>query len=277
VRAGLLTALALVAFAANSLLCRAALDRTAIDPATFTGVRLVSGAIALAILVAVQRGRTHRGTWRGALALFVYAAAFSFAYVGLSTGTGALLLFGAVQLTMVAGGFRAGERLAARPLAGLLLAMTGLVVLVVPGLTAPPAGRAGLMLVAGAAWGAYSLHGRGSGDPLGATAGNFLRTLPFAALLWLPFLGRFSIDAGGFGLAVASGAVASGAGYAVWYAALPSLRAASAGVVQLAVPVLAALAGVVILGEAVTLRLAVAGFTILGGIALVLLGGRRRS
>ena len=275
-RIGLLTVLTLVAFAANSILCRAALDRTSIDPATFTGVRLVAGAIALAILVAVQRGRHQHGSWGGALALFTYAAAFSFAYVGLPAGTGALLLFGAVQLTMIGGGLRAGERLAARPLAGALLALTGLLVLVLPGLSAPPVGRAALMLLAGAAWGVYSLHGRGGTDPLGATAGNFLRALPFAAVLWLPFLGHWSIDAGGFGLAVASGSVASALGYAMWYTVLPSLRAASAGVVQLAVPVIAALAGVVLLGETVTLRLVLAGLTILGGIALVLLGGRRR-
>jgi drug/metabolite transporter (DMT)-like permease len=265
-RLAALTALAMVAFAANSLLCRAALRDTAIDAATFTTVRLAAGALLLAVLARGGRG----GSWAAAVALFAYAAAFSFAYVRLSTGTGALLLFAAVQGTMVGRGLLAGERIGAGQTAGLVLALAGLVALLLPGLTAPPIGAALLMLLAGVAWGDYSLRGRGATNPLGATARNFLRALPFALVSSAATWRGASWDARGLLYAALSGAVASGVGYALWYAALPAMRATTAATVQLSVPVIAAAAGVLLLGEPLTLRLAVASAAILGGIALVL-------
>lgn len=275
-RLALCTVLALVAFAGNSLLCRAALAQGGIDAAGFTLLRLLSGAVALALLAQLRPNGHGRGDWRSALALFAYAAAFSYAYLQLTAATGALLLFGAVQATMIARGLWLGERLRPLQLTGLVLACGGLVGLVLPGLSAPPLTGALLMLGAGIAWGVYSLRGRGAGDPLQITAGNFLRALPMAALLALLLMGRMSMTPAGVGYAVLSGALASGVGYAIWYAALPSLRATTAATVQLGVPVLAALGGVALLGEPLTPRLLLAAAAILGGIALVvLLGGPR--
>jgi drug/metabolite transporter (DMT)-like permease len=274
----LLTALALLAFAGNSLLCRLALRGGGIDAASFTALRLASGALVLALLAAVhararsaEAGSAARGDWPSALALFVYAAAFSFAYLGLSAATGALLLFGAVQLTMLGRAFALGERLQARQWLGLLGASAGLLVLLLPGLQAPPASNAALMLAAGVAWGVYSLRGRGSRDPLRTTAGNFARTLPLAAALFALGWSQARFDTPGVLAALASGALASGLGYACWYAALPSLRASTAGIVQLSVPVLAALGGIVLLAEPVGWRFALAAALTLGGIALATL------
>jgi len=267
-----LTAAAMIAFAANSLLCRLALRDTSIDPASFTSLRVISGALMLWLLVRLQqpRGLSPAGSWRSAFALFAYAAAFSFAYVSLSAGTGALLLFGAVQATMILGGWRGGERIALRQGCGLALAFAGLVILVLPGISAPPLHGALLMLVAGIAWGLYSLRGRGVENPTAATAGNFLRAVPLTIALSLLFLSSAKVDLSGAVYALLSGALASGLGYAVWYTALRGLRATSAASVQLSVPVIAALGGVALLGETVTLRLLMAALTILGGIALVL-------
>jgi drug/metabolite transporter (DMT)-like permease len=265
-RVVVLTSLAMVAFAANSLLCRAALRDTAIDAATFTAVRLASGAVLLLLLARGGRG----GSWRSALALFAYAAAFSFAYLRLSAGTGALLLFGAVQATMIGRGLAAGERLRGPQIAGLALAVAGLVGLLLPGLSAPPIGAASLMLLAGVAWGAYSLRGRGATSPLGSTAGNFARAMPLALVLLAATWQGASWDALGLLYACLSGAVASGVGYAMWYAALPAMRATTAATVQLSVPVIAAVAGIALLGEAASLQLALASAAILGGIALVI-------
>lgn len=267
----LLTTLTMVAFAANSVLCRLALVHTDIDAATFTAVRLVAGAAALWLIVRARRGASRMVTsWPSALALFTYAAAFSFAYLTLTTGTGALLLFGAVQVTMILAGLRAGERLGGWQRLGLTLALGGLVYLVLPGLAAPPPGGAVLMTAAGVAWGVYSLRGRGSADPIGATAGNFLRAAPLAVVLALGLLPWARLDGAGLGYAVLSGALASGVGYAVWYTALRGHTATSAATVQLSVPVIAAIGGVLLLGEPVTLRLVLASIAILGGIALVL-------
>lgn len=271
-----LTALAMAAFAGNSLLCRQALAHTRMDPASFTTVRIASGALALALLARSRGGSPGAsGSWGSALALFAYAAAFSFAYVGLPASTGALLLFGAVQATMIGRGLAAGERLRPVQVAGLVLALAGLAGLLLPGSSAPPAGAAALMLAAGVAWGVYSLRGRGQGDPVRITAGNFARAVPFALATSLVFARGATWDAAGFGWAVASGAVASGVGYALWYAALPGLAATSAATVQLSVPVLASLGGVAFLGERVTPRLALASVAILGGIALVIRERRR--
>jgi len=276
VRAVALTSLAMLAFAGNSLLCRLALAHTAIDPAGFTAIRLLSGAVMLSLAVRLRGGPwAGHGNWISALALFAYAIAFSFAYVGLSAATGALLLFGAVQATMIGVGIRRGERLHAAQLAGLALAVAGLVTLLLPGLTAPPAGRAALMLGAGVAWGVYSLRGQGAGEATAVNAGNFLRAVPVALLLCLLLPQPASTDLAGVGYAVASGALASGVGYAIWYAALPSLRSTTAAVVQLSVPALAALGGALLLGEPITARVVLASVTILGGIAIVVLGRRR--
>ncbi len=270
-----LTSLAMIAFAGNSLLCRVALRDTGIDAASFTTVRLASGALALWLIVqAGRRADPGKGNWSSALALFAYAAGFSFAYVSLTAATGALLLFGAVQATMIGHGIWAGERLRSVQLAGLVLAMGGLVGLLLPGLSAPPLLGSLLMLGAGAAWGVYSLRGKGTGDPTRVTAGNFLRAVPFAAALSVLSIGGTAVDGAGFGYAVASGALASGMGYAIWYTALPGLRATTAATVQLSVPVIAAVGGIVFLGEKVTLRLVAASVAILGGIALVILERR---
>lgn len=275
-RTMILTALAMVAFAGNSLLCRAALKHTGIDAESFTTIRLLSGAVMLWLLVRLRHGRVvGSGNWLSALALFVYAAGFSFAYVSLPTATGALLLFGAVQATMIGRGIWVGERLRPWQWGGFALAFAGMVGLLLPGLSAPPLQGSVLMLAAGVAWGVYSLRGRGAGDPTGVTAGNFLRAVPIAAGLSLLMLDQASLDLAGVLYAVCSGALASGVGYAIWYTVLPALKATSAATVQLSVPVIAAVGGIVLLGESVTLRLALASIAILGGIALMLMEKRR--
>lgn len=267
-----LTSLAMIAFAGNSLLCRVALKHTGIDAASFTTIRLISGALILWLLVGMRRAaHTGEGNWLSAFALFVYAAGFSFAYVSLPAATGALLLFGAVQATMIGHGIWKGERLLRLQLAGLMLAFGGLVGLVLPGLSAPPLNGSLLMLGAGVAWGVYSLRGKGAGDPTRVTAGNFLRAAPIAAALSFLMFNGTSVDHAGFWYAVSSGALASGIGYAIWYTALPVLKATTAATVQLSVPVIAALGGIVFLGEPITLRLVLASIAILGGIALVIL------
>lgn len=275
-RVFLLAVLALLAFAGNSLLCRLALKATSIDPATFTAVRLVSGAAVLALLARAQYGSTRvAGDWTSALALFTYAAAFSFAYVELDAGAGALLLFGAVQLSMLGWGLLHGERLRPLAVAGLLMAFGGLVTLLLPGAQAPGWLPAGLMVIAGGAWGAYSLRGRHAREPaLIATTGNFIRTLPFVAILALTQMPSLAWDTPGLLYAMLSGAVTSGVGYALWYAALPSLRAMHAASLQLSVPVITLCAGALLLDEALTLGLLLAAAAVLGGIALVLLSKR---
>ncbi|MBK8286381.1 MAG: DMT family transporter [Ahniella sp.] len=271
-----LTSLAMAAFAGNSLLCRMALSETSIDAASFTSVRLISGAVMLWLVVKLRPGTySGGGNWLSALALFAYAAGFSFAYVSLPAATGALLLFGAVQATMIGYGIWTGERMLKRQMVGLALALGGLVILLLPGLSAPPMIGTTLMLIAGMAWGIYSVRGRGAGDPTQVTAGNFIRTVPMAVLLSLSMVTAASWDSAGIFYAVLSGALAYGLGYAIWYAALPSLRATNAATLQLSVPVIASLGGVYILGEPFGLRLTVATVAILGGIALVVLTKRR--
>ncbi|HYR23865.1 MAG TPA: DMT family transporter [Chthoniobacterales bacterium] len=279
-----LTFFAMIAFASNSLLCRAALKETGIDAASFTFIRIFSGAAALWLIMRMRSPRSslvtrhsslRNGNWLSAFALFAYAAAFSFAYNTLSAGTGALVLFGAVQATMILWGFRKGERLRAIQVIGLLVAVIGLVVLVFPGLSAPPLIGSMLMLSAGIAWGVYSLRGKVKGqsgsdrDALASTAGNFLRAVPFAALVSVIMLPKMHLDSVGVTYAVISGAITSGLGYVIWYAALAGLKAASAATVQLSVPVLAATGGILLLGEPITLRYLVASVAVLGGIALV--------
>lgn len=271
-----LTILALLAFAGNSLLCRAALSRTHIDAASFTTVRLLAGALALWVMVALRGGAGNgKGSLWSALALFAYAAGFSFSYLHLSAAAGALLLFGAVQATMIGYGLWSGERLRPVQLAGLLLALAGLAGLLLPGFSAPPLASALLMLGAGMAWGIYSIRGKGAGDALKVTAGNFLLALPMALALSL-LLRDASFDPPGIGYAVLSGALTSGLGYAIWYTALPFLKSTTAAAVQLGVPVLAALGGVAVLDEPMTPRLVAASIAIIGGIALVVLAGTAR-
>lgn len=265
------TTLALFAFAGNSLLCRAALQHASIDAASFTTIRLISGALVLWLLVQrTRREATGRGSWPSALALFAYAATFSFAYVALPAGTGALLLFGSVQASMIGWGLWKGERFVVMQMIGLMLAFAGLVGLLLPGISAPPLGGALLMITAGVAWGVYSLRGRGAGDPLRVTAGNFVRTVPVALLLSALFMNEARVDTAGALFAVASGAITSGLGYALWYTVLPHLKATSAATLQLSVPVIATIGGLVWLGEPLTLRLLLASAAILGGIALVI-------
>lgn len=265
------TILALLAFAGNSLLCRAALQHTPIDAANFTTIRLASGALVLWGLVQLTRREAPgRGSWPSAFALFAYAAAFSFAYVNLPTGTGALLLFGAVQTGMIGWGLVKGERFTPAQWLGLGLALGGLVGLLLPGLSAPPLGAALLMITAGLAWSVYSLRGKGAGDPLRVTAGNFMRTVPVALGMSLLFINSAQVDTAGALYAIASGAITSGIGYAIWYTALPHLKATTAATLQLSVPVIAALGGIAWLGEPLTLRLLLASAAILGGIALVI-------
>ena len=271
-RLTILTVITMIAFAGNSLLCRMALSATTIDAASFTLIRLVSGAVTLLLLVwFVRRRPVTGGNWRSAFALFAYAAGFSFAYIHLSAATGALLLFGAVQCTMIGYGFIKGERMNAIQLAAVLVALAGLVGLLMPGLSAPPLLDAVLMLIAGLAWGVYSIRGRGATDATRETAGNFLRAVPFAVVISLLWFDNSQWDKAGVVFAIASGAVTSGLGYAVWYQVLPSLNATTAATVQLSVPAIAALGGVLLLGENFTLRLWLASLAILGGVAVFIL------
>jgi drug/metabolite transporter (DMT)-like permease len=265
------TLLAMIAFAGNSLLCRLALKNTHIDAATFTTVRIVAGAITLWLIVWMRdRAPVKAGNWPSALALFAYACGFSFAYVSLPAGTGALLLFGAVQATMIGYGLWSGERLRSLQIAGLVCACAGLVGLLLPGVAAPSPQGSALMLGAGVAWGIYSLRGRNAGEPTRTTAGNFLRAVPFALAMSIVTLPWAALDGLGICYAIASGALTSGLGYAIWYTALQGLKATQAATVQLSVPLIAAAGGVAFLGEHVTPRLLVAAAAILGGIALVI-------
>jgi len=272
----LMTCAAMLAFAANSILCRLALGEQSIDAASFTSVRIASGALILWLLGSLRSGsvRPAGGSRHSAAALFVYMIGFSYAYNSLGAGTGALILFGAVQLTMFGGALRRGERPPARGWVGLTMAAAGLVYLISPGATAPALSGAVLMAIAGIAWGIYSLRGRGSTDPLAATAGNFLYCVPAAILVSLLSAGTWHGSSTGLLLAAASGAFASGLGYAIWYTALRGLSATSAATVQLSVPVIAAFGGVALLAEPVTLRLILASLATLGGIGIALLPQR---
>jgi drug/metabolite transporter (DMT)-like permease len=266
---GWLALLALLCFAANSVLARVALRAGQIDAASFTAIRLAAGALFLSLLLRRAPPLSAR-TALGALLLFLYAAPFSFAYLGLSAGTGALLLFGAVQATMIGTGLVQGERPGAGNWVGLALAVGGLVLLTLPGVTAPAPTGAVLMVAAGVCWGAYTLVGRRSRDPLAATAGNFWRAsiLTLVVLTW--FVRPDRVTSAGVVLAVVCGALASGVGYTIWYAALPGLSRWSASLVQLTAPVLTALAATVLLDETITLRLAGATVFVAAGVWLSL-------
>jgi drug/metabolite transporter (DMT)-like permease len=285
-----LVALSMLAFAGNSLLCRMALKNTSIDAATFTTVRMVSGACMLWLLVRWQSaaskaggsatgGTGSAGNWLSACALFAYAACFSFAYVSMSAATGALLLFGSVQASLMGYAVVQGERLSKLQMLGFALALAGLVVLMLPGLVAPSLLSALLMVGAGLAWSVYTVRGKrtqslGAASPSQVTAGNFMRTVPLALLLNALMWRNLSWDATGLMLAAVSGALASGLGYVLWYQALPALKATQAATAQLSVPVIAALGGVALLDESLTLAMLLASGAILGGIALLILDKR---
>jgi drug/metabolite transporter (DMT)-like permease len=273
----LYTTFALAAFAFNSILCRMALRADEADAASFTSIRLVSGAVMLLVLSYFfnKRSQTKSGSWPSAFFLFAYAACFSFAYINLTAGTGALILFGCVQITMIAAALAKGEKPGALEWLGLVTALAGLVYLVLPGLTAPPLVSSTLMAAAGIAWGAYTLRGRGSGNPLGDTAGNFIRAVPMGIIISVIFIPAFHLSNRGIVLAILSGAITSGIGYTVWYAALKHHTATRAAVLQLSVPVLTAVIGILLLAEVASVQLAVSAALILGGIALTILGRKR--
>jgi drug/metabolite transporter (DMT)-like permease len=273
IRTAVYTGFALAAFAANSVLCRLALGEVLIDAASFSTIRLVSGALVLVLLSSAARRKSapeHRGNWISAIMLFVYAAAFSFAYISLNAGTGALILFGSVQATMIIYAMFKGERLHLLRCLGLFVALSGLTYLVFPGLQAPSPSGAALMTAAGIAWGGYSLRGRGSKAPVAVTADNFLRSTPFVLFISLIFFQNLHITATGALLACLSGGLTSAVGYVIWYAALKDLAATPAALVQLLVPVLAAMGGVVFLSEQLTMRLVLSSAMIIGGVALAL-------
>lgn len=273
----LYTLFALMAFAFNSILCRVALGSDQIDATSFTAVRLIAGAIAL-VLIASATGNLRNaitgGGWMSAFFLFAYAICFSFAYLGLTTGTGALILFGSVQVSMIAAAMANGERPGMLEMAGVAVAFGGLIYLVLPGLSSPPLMSSLLMAAAGASWGMYTLRGRSSANPIADTAGNFIRAVPMMAVMAVPFIGGFYLSERGIVLAVLSGAVTSGTGYSVWYAVLKHHTATRAAVLQLAVPVIAAAGGVVFMSETASMRLLTASVLILGGIVIAIFAKR---
>lgn len=294
-RTFLYTTFALVAFAFNSILCRLALRGDEADAAGFTALRLVSGAVALVVIwylgasphdskgvsrtldetPLLRAGLSHvLGSWPSAFFLFAYAVCFSFAYLGLTAGTGALILFGSVQISMVAVAIFRGERPPLVETVGLVIAVGGLVYLVLPGLASPPLTSSLLMAAAGMSWAAYTLRGRSSTDPLADTTGNFVRSLPMAAVVALVYLPNLQITPRGWLLAIVSGAVTSGVGYTIWYSVVKDHTTTRAAVLQLAVPVIAAVIGIVLLGETATVTLIVASILILGGIGLTIFGKR---
>jgi drug/metabolite transporter (DMT)-like permease len=276
-RTFLFTACALVAFALNSILCRLALRGGEADAAGFTLIRLLSGAAALVLIsyFVKERKAAKRGSWTSAFFLFAYAICFSIAYLGMSAGTGALILFGTVQLTMILTAVVRRERPSTVEYLGLLLAFAGLVYLVLPGLAAPPLMSSAFMAAAGIAWGAYTLRGKGSADPLAETTGNFVRSVPMAVIIAVIYFSDLKFTQRGLILAVTSGALASGVGYSIWYAALRHLTSTRAAVLQLLVPVIAASLAVLILNEELTLRLGLSALMVLGGIALTIYGRKR--
>lgn len=266
-----LTTLALICFALNSILCRLALGGETIDAVSFTAIRLISGAAALLLISQFTNRNSEfklQGNWISAFCLFSYAICFSIAYMNLTTATGALILFSAVQLTMISIGLFKGERPGALEWVGLILAFGGLVYLIFPGLAAPPILNASLMVVAGASWGIFTLRGRDAGDAIGVITGNFTRTVPMIILAAIPFIFQSSISSKGALLAILSGALASGLGYVIWYSVLRHHTTTRAAIMQLSVPVLAAIGGVMLLSEAVSFRLVISSLLILSGIGL---------
>ena len=267
--------MALIAFAANSVLCRLALGGETIDASSFTVVRLLSGAIILLAILRISHegnGSTAKGSWSASAVLFLYAVTFSFAYITLDTGTGALILFSSVQITMILLSLISGNRLHITEWLGISVAFGGFVYLILPGVTTPSVTGFALMTISGIAWGIYTLKGKGSANPLMDTTYNFLRTIPFVILLAIATLHNAHYSSEGVILAILSGAIASGIGYTIWYIALAGLSTTQAAVVQLSVPVIAAIGGVVFMAEVISFRLTISALLVLGGILLVVLG-----
>jgi len=274
-KTSLLTGLALIAFAANSVLCRLALGNETIDAPSFTGIRLLSGAITLFIILSIKRGNkgaSSKGSWTAGLMLFLYAITFSYAYLSVDTGTGALILFGSVQITMIMLSLVTGTRLHLTEWSGVIIAFTGFIYLILPDITTPSVNGFILMTVSGMSWGIYTLKGRSSKNPLMDTTYNFLRTIPFVALLAIFTMQNMSYSFEGIVLALISGAVTSGVGYTIWYIALSGLSSTQAAVLQLSVPVIAAIGGVVFVSEEITIRLIISATIVLSGILMVVLG-----
>jgi drug/metabolite transporter (DMT)-like permease len=275
----LFTGLALIAFAANSVLCRLALGESAIDASTFTIVRLLAGAIVLTVIMSISKIKSNsntnsstKGSWPASTALFIYGLTFSFAYVTLDTATGALILFGSVQITMILMSIFSGNRLHISEWFGMAIAFTGFVYRILPGVTTPSVIGFLLMTVSGIAWGIYTLKGRGSKNPIMDTAFNFLRTMPFVIILAIVTFKYAHYSSEGILLAVLSGSIASGIGYMIWYSALSGLSVTQAAVLQLLVPVIAAVGGIIFVSESISFRLTVSSAMILGGILMVVLG-----
>jgi drug/metabolite transporter (DMT)-like permease len=271
----ILTGLALIAFAANSVLCRLALGNEAIDASSFTVIRLLSGTIVLLIIISITRKTTEtssKGSWAASFMLFLYATTFSYAYISLDTATGALILFGSVQITMILLSLISGTRLHITEWTGVAVAFTGFVYLILPGVTTPSVIGFMLMTVAGIAWGIYTLKGRGSKSPLMDTTYNFLRTTPLVVLLAIFTINDINYSSEGIILALLSGGLTSGIGYTIWYIALGGLSSTQAAVLQLSVPLIAALGGVLFVSEAITFRLTISATMVLGGILIVILG-----
>lgn len=274
-KTSLLTGLALIAFAANSVLCRLALANGNIDASSFTGIRLLSGAIALLLILSIKgnkQGVSSKGSWTSSFTLFLYAITFSYAYLSLDTGTGALILFGSVQITMILLSIIFGTRLHIIEWSGFFIAFTGLVYLVIPSITKPSVSGFILMTVSGMSWAIYSLRGRGSKNPLMDTTYNFLRTIPFITLLAIFTMPNINYSSQGIILALLSGAITSGVGYTIWYIALRSLSSIQAAVLQLSVSIIAAIGGVIFLSETITSRLVISAVIVLCGILMVILG-----
>lgn len=282
-RLAVLTAISMLAFAANSILARLALAEHSIDPLAYTGIRLASGALVLAVIAHLHihrsgvKGLSIGGSWAGALALLLYAITFSIAYMMIGAGTGALVLFASVQIGMLAWAIIKGDRPRLLEWLGIGIAFAGLAYLVSPGLAAPRISGVLLMAIAGVSWGAYSLIGRGSRSPLADSAGNFVRGAPMGIVLIFAGLWSFQPSWKGLIYALASGMIASGLGYIIWYTVLPDLSRTRAAFVQLTVPAIAAAGGVAFIGEPVTLRLSIAMVAIIGGVALGLLASARRT
>jgi len=272
-----LTMLALIAFAANSILCRLALYEGLMDAGSFTAVRLMSGALMLGLIFSLRKQQQQQhnlqssGSWLASLLLFIYAITFSYAYIALDIATGALILFAAGQMTLILAALFLGSRLSLLEWLGLLLAFSGFIYLMLPSATTPSWGGFVLMSISGVAWGFYTLMGKGSIQPLADTTSNFMRSIPMVILLMLFSFEYTHLNAQGLLYAVLSGAIASGVGYTIWYMALEKLQTIHAAVVQLLVPVLAALGGMMLLSEPITIQFIISSMIILSGILLVIL------
>lgn len=271
--------LALIAFAANSVLCRMALGSDSIDPVSFTSIRLIGGAIALTVIYLFTKEPKQKKEascncyidWYTGIALYIYAFAFSLAYISLSSGTGALILFGSVQITMLIAATKRGEKMRFYQWIGFLIAVAGIVYLVSPGISAPDIYGASLMIVSGIAWGVYSIAGKSVTNPISATKGNFIKASIIAIPVSMIALKSYQATPLGLSLALISGVITSGLGYVIWYKVVPLITTTQAAVLQLLVPLLAAIGGVLFIAEDFTLRLAISSLLILGGVILSVL------